>query len=96
MDEYSSLPNHLAKKTREIDELQFREFILHLKTKVVEHMEAYSLDIFPDSLSPDKNSSMESVSAYMGRHMCRCFLRYIEEAKIELSEPTDQNAKGEE
>lgn len=53
-----------------------------LEENVKAHREAYGLDIFPNSEKLDENSSRESISARMGRHMCDCFLKYIAEARM--------------
>jgi len=51
--------------------------IEQLKAKVLKHKDAYALDIFPNSEKLDENSTRDSISARMGRHMCDCFLEYI-------------------
>lgn len=51
-----------------------------LKERVKKHREAYSLDIFVNSEALTASSSIDSISANMGRHMCDCFVRYIDEA----------------
>lgn len=50
-----------------------------LRAKVIEHRKAYALDIFVNSEVITAGSSIDSISANMGRHMCDCFLRYIDE-----------------
>lgn len=49
-----------------------------LINEVLLHKDAYSLDLFPNSEVIDKLSSIDSISAKMGRHMCDCFLQYID------------------
>lgn len=58
--------------------------ILHKKLNI--HEEAYGLDIFPNSEKIDGDSSIESVSAHMGRHMIKCFRQYIREAFEEMDD----------
>lgn len=57
-----------------------------LREKVIKHKEAYGTDIFPNSVKLDNNSTRDSISANMGRHMCDCFLRYMDEALKEADE----------
>ncbi len=56
---------------------QWAQAIESLKVKVLKHKDAYALDIFPNSEKLDENSTRDSISARMGRHMCDCFLEYI-------------------
>lgn len=56
-----------------------------LKGKIEYHRQAYDLDIFPNSVVITPESSVDNISARMGRHMCDQFLGYIEEA-IEAGE----------
>ena len=51
-----------------------------LREKVMKHREHYGLDIFPNSETLDENSTRDSISAKMGRHMCDVFLEYIDES----------------
>lgn len=60
------------------------KFIRILEYKINNHKDAYSLDIFPNSEKLDENSTRDSISAKMGRHMCDCFFQYINEALEEL------------
>lgn len=50
-----------------------------LKTRIEEHAKAYPTDIFPDD-----SRSPEGYGAKMGRHMCHVFLKYIEDALMEI------------
>lgn len=63
-----------AVSERENDALKF------IKDKIEYHKQAYSLDLFPNSEKLDDNSTRESISAKMGRHMCDVFLCYLNEA----------------
>jgi DNA-directed RNA polymerase subunit M/transcription elongation factor TFIIS len=50
-----------------------------LISKIEYHKKHYSVEIFPNSVKLDENSTRESIAAHMGRHMCDCILKYIEE-----------------
>ena len=53
-----------------------------LRSKVLEHREAYSTDIFPDyTLNENPNPSIDQVSGKMGRYMCDVFLKYIDDSQ---------------
>ena len=58
--------------------------IMHKKLNI--HEEAYGLDIVPNSEKIDGDSSIESVSAHMGRHMIKCFRLYIKQAFEEMDD----------
>jgi hypothetical protein len=63
-----------------------RRLVGALKDKVNYHRQAYGLDIFPNSEVLTDESSRDNVAARMGRHMCDCFLQYIDESAKELGE----------
>lgn len=67
-----------AVSEREDDTIKF------IKDKIEYHKQAYSLELFPNSETIDDNSTRESISAKMGRHMCDVFLGYINEALKEF------------
>lgn len=50
-----------------------------LREKIASHKLYYSLEIFPNSETLTDQSSRDSISAKMGRHMCDVFLKYIDE-----------------
>lgn len=54
-----------------------------LRERVRKHREAYGLEFFPNSETLDDRSSRDSVGAKMGRHMCDCFERYMDETQAE-------------
>lgn len=58
--------------------------IQNLEKKVDYHRQHYSLDLFPNSYQITEESSRDSVSAKMGRHMCDWFREYIDQALKEL------------
>lgn len=67
------------------------KIILKVRQKVRHHAQAYSTDIFPDyALKDEPSPSIDRVSAKMGRHMCKCFEEYLNEAIEELRGPNDQ------
>jgi len=72
--------------------------IEQLKAKVLKHKDAYALDIFPNSERLDENSTRDSISARMGRHMCDCFLEYIAEfySPTQASESQTEDNHGKE
>lgn len=82
-DRYTASPSpDLYEKLKEAlaaEKAKTQKAISKLKEKVLEHKQAYSLDIFPNSEILDDNSTRDSISAKMGRHMCDCFLKYIDE-----------------
>jgi len=57
---------------KEIIELKAK--LALIRTKIEEHQDAYALDIFPD----DKREPCQTTAGRMGRHMCKCFLYYLE------------------
>lgn len=67
-----------AVSEREDDTIKF------IKDKIEYHKQAYSLELFPNSETIDDNSTRESISAKIGRHMCDVFLGYINEALKEF------------
>lgn len=63
-----------------------------LKEKVKHHANAYDTDIFPDyTLKENPSPSVDAISAKMGRHMCDCFLVYIDEAFAEIQREIKQS-----
>lgn len=80
VDEHLSLENSKLRADLAKYKEQVFVAITELKVKVAQHKQAYGLDIFPNSEFLDDNSSRDSVSAKMGRHMCDCFIRYIDES----------------
>lgn len=60
------------------------EALKFIKEKIEYHKQAYSLELFPNSKTIDDNSTKDSISAKMGRHMCNVFLGYINEALKEF------------
>lgn len=69
-----------------IHQERIKKLVEKLKAKIDFHEQAYSLDIFPDSETINERSTIDSISARMGRHMIKCFREYIHETLQEWGE----------